>query len=43
MTNPNTIKVLHIDDDGDFQEMFRNTYGDQFEIVPSTEAMTFPR
>jgi len=33
MTNPNTIKVLHIDDDETFLEMFRNTYSDEFEIV----------
>jgi len=33
MTNPDTIKVLHIDDDESFLEYFRNTYRDQFEIV----------
>jgi len=33
MTDPKPIKVLHIDDDAGFLEMFRNTYGDQFEIV----------
>jgi signal transduction histidine kinase/DNA-binding NarL/FixJ family response regulator len=33
MTTPKPIKVLHIDDDAGFLEMFRNTYGDLFEIV----------
>jgi signal transduction histidine kinase/DNA-binding NarL/FixJ family response regulator len=33
MTSPKPIKVLHIDDDEAFLEMFRKTYGDQFEIV----------
>jgi len=33
MTDPKTIKVLHIDDDWTFLEYFRNTYSDQFEIV----------
>jgi signal transduction histidine kinase/DNA-binding NarL/FixJ family response regulator len=33
MTDPKPIKVLHIDDDEAFLEMFRKTYGDQFEIV----------
>ncbi|MGV8118977.1 MAG: ATP-binding protein [Candidatus Xenobiia bacterium LiM19] len=33
MTSPKTIKVLHIDDDEAFLEMFRKTYGNQFEIV----------
>jgi len=42
MTDPETIKVLHIDDDEAFLEMFRNTYGDQFEIVSLTGGNDVP-
>ncbi|MGV8118966.1 MAG: ATP-binding protein [Candidatus Xenobiia bacterium LiM19] len=42
MTSPKTIKVLHIDDDAGFLEMFRNTYGDQFEIVSLSEGDDVP-
>ncbi|MGV8125272.1 MAG: ATP-binding protein [Candidatus Xenobiia bacterium LiM19] len=33
MNEDRKIKVLHIDDDEAFLEMFRKTYGDQFEIA----------
>ncbi|MGV8118942.1 MAG: ATP-binding protein [Candidatus Xenobiia bacterium LiM19] len=33
MTSPKTIKVLHIDDDAGFLEMFRKTCGGEFDIV----------